>query len=77
MKRPLNPAPTPDERKRLRATTWKVLIVGVVANLVGTCARQTVVRTAGAMPRPRTAAPIDLELHETGKLAPPRGVGKG
>jgi hypothetical protein len=73
VKRPLRPAPTSEEKKAIRRTTWKVLAVSLCAGLVGTCARLTVVRTAGAMPHPRLP---EQTLIEVGKLPPRGGVGR-
>jgi len=69
------PSATGVERAAIRRHTWKVLLIGVCANVVGAGIRLVTVRTAGAMPRARLAAP-EGRLQEIGKLSAPSGVGK-
>ncbi len=68
MKRPLMPAPSQEERKQMRRFTWKMLLVGMCANVVGLGIRLVTARTMGAMPR--------AHVQQIGKLSVPEDVGE-
>ena len=60
---------TPDERRAQHRSTWKLLALGVVSNLIGCGVHYAIwpLRFGGAIPRP--AAPLQVELRtvERGK----------